>query len=102
MHRVNVDELALEPVCDYVIQRSANAHSKSPIRTIGLAIVSCAIGNSAERVQSTQCLRGRDGARSEPYAADRRRSDRVDRRCNYSQNAGARRREREHTRLDER
>jgi hypothetical protein len=37
-----------------------------------------------------------------PYAADCRRSCRVDRGCSHSQNAGARWREREHTGLDER
>ena len=38
----------------------------------------------------------------EPYAADRRRSHRVERGRHHSQNAGARWRDREHTRLDER
>ena len=38
----------------------------------------------------------------EPYAADCRRSCRVDRGSSHSQNAGARWREREHTGLDER
>jgi hypothetical protein len=38
----------------------------------------------------------------EQYAADCRRSCRVDRGCSHSQNAGARWREREHTGLDER
>jgi hypothetical protein len=49
-------------------------------------------------------VRGMKGAAPcrEPYAADRRRSHRVDRGCDHPQNAGPRRHERQHTRLDER
>jgi len=75
----------------------------SGLKNKRLAVVRCAREQRGARPIDTVCpVAVVPPPGREPYAADCRRSCRVDRGCSHSQNAGARWREREHTGLDER
>src|SRR4030095_5547597 len=100
MARVPVIEQSVQGSCQHMRALRSTAESLKNKRLASRAL--CDREQREARLIDTVCAVAVVAPGEEPYAADRRRSHRVDRGCHHSQDAGTKWRERENTRLDER